>query len=42
VFGQRSQLWYQLAPRDTFELLARVYEVPRDVWRTRLDAFAAD
>jgi ABC-2 type transport system ATP-binding protein len=26
VFGQRSQLWYQLPPRDTFELLGRVYE----------------
>jgi ABC-2 type transport system ATP-binding protein len=38
VFGQRSQLWYQLAPRDTLELLARVYELPRDVWRSRLDA----
>jgi ABC-2 type transport system ATP-binding protein len=38
VFGQRSQLWYQLAPRDTFQLLARVYELPRDVWRARLDA----
>lgn len=38
VFGQRSQLWYQLAPRDTLELLARVYELPRDVWRARLDA----
>ena len=38
VFGQRSQLWYQLAPRDTLELLARVYELPRDIWRARLDA----
>ena len=38
VFGQRSQLWYQLTPRDTLELLARVYELPRDVWRARLDA----
>ncbi|HSQ28756.1 MAG TPA: ATP-binding cassette domain-containing protein [Gemmatimonadaceae bacterium] len=38
VFGQRSQLWYQLAPRDTMELLARVYELPPDVWRARLDA----
>jgi ABC-2 type transport system ATP-binding protein len=37
VFGQRSQLWYQLAPRDTIELLARVYELPRGVWRSRLD-----
>ena len=24
VFGQRSQLWYQLPPQDTFELLRRV------------------
>jgi len=38
VFGQRSQLWYQLAPRDTLELLACVYELPRHVWRARLDA----
>jgi ABC-2 type transport system ATP-binding protein len=43
VFGQRSQLWYSLAARDTLELLAHVYERPRDVWRARLaelsDAF---
>jgi ABC-2 type transport system ATP-binding protein len=38
VFGQRSQLWYQLAPRDTLELLARVYELPHALWRARLDA----
>jgi ABC-2 type transport system ATP-binding protein len=36
VFGQRSQLWYQLAARDTLELLAYVYEIPRDLWRERL------
>ena len=41
VFGQRSQLWYQLAPRDTLELLARVYEVPRDIWRARLGALVS-
>jgi ABC-2 type transport system ATP-binding protein len=29
VFGQRSQLWYHLPPRDTFELLARVYSLDR-------------
>ena len=44
VFGQRSQLWYNLAARDTLELLAHVYEIPRDAWRARLaeltDAFA--
>ena len=26
-FGQRSQLWYHLPPRDTFEVLARVYDL---------------
>jgi len=28
VFGQRSQLWYHLPPLDTFDLLARIYEIP--------------
>jgi ABC-type uncharacterized transport system ATPase subunit len=36
VFGQRSQLWYHLPPRDTFALLARVYEVDPSVHRRRL------
>jgi ABC-2 type transport system ATP-binding protein len=43
VFGQRSQLWYHLPARDTFELLASVYELPKAVQRERLakltDAF---
>src|ERR1700757_1022143 len=29
VFGQRSQLWYHLPPGDTFELLARIYNLRR-------------
>ena len=41
VFGQRSQLWYQLPARDTFELLGRVYEVERAEHRRRLDALTA-
>jgi viologen exporter family transport system ATP-binding protein len=41
VFGQRSQLWYQLPPRDTFELLGRVYEVERGEHRRRIDALVA-
>lgn len=44
VFGQRSQLWYHLPVRDTFELLARVYELDAPRWRHRLamlvEAFA--
>jgi ABC-2 type transport system ATP-binding protein len=38
VFGQRSQLWYHLPPRDTFALLADVYEIDRREYRRRLDA----
>ena len=43
VFGQRSQLWYHLPPSDTFEVLARIYELDREQYRERLkmlvDAF---
>ena len=41
VFGQRSQLWYQLPPRDTFELLGRVYEIDRAVHRRRIEALTS-
>lgn len=40
VFGQRSQLWYQLPPRDTFDLLGRVYEVDARAYRRRVDVLA--
>jgi ABC-2 type transport system ATP-binding protein len=36
VFGQKSQLWYHLPPQDTFNLLARIYELDRDAYRGRL------
>jgi ABC-2 type transport system ATP-binding protein len=38
VFGQRSQLWYHLPPGDTFELLARIYSLNRDDFRSTRDA----
>jgi len=41
VFGQRSQLWYQLPPRDTFALLGRVYEIAAPEHRRRLGALTA-
>jgi ABC-2 type transport system ATP-binding protein len=41
VFGQRSQLWYQLPPRDTFALLGRVYEVDATEHRRRIDMLVA-
>jgi len=37
VFGQRSQLWYQLPPRDTFALLGPVYDVDPTEHRRRID-----
>src|SRR5215470_19576812 len=41
VFGQRSQLWYQLPPRDTFELLGRVYEIDAPERRRRIDMLSS-
>jgi ABC-2 type transport system ATP-binding protein len=36
VFGQKSQLWYHLPPQDSFDLLARIYELDRGEYRERL------
>jgi ABC-2 type transport system ATP-binding protein len=37
VFGQRSQLWYHLPPRDTLELLAHIYNINRQEYIKRRD-----
>ncbi len=37
VFGQRSQLWYHLPARDSFDLLAHVYEIPKVDYQKRRD-----
>ena len=39
VFGQRTQLWWDLPLLDSFELLRHVYRVPFENWRRNLDAF---
>src|SRR5690554_3860846 len=36
VFGQRSQLWYQLPARDSFRLFGAVYELPARELERRL------
>jgi ABC-2 type transport system ATP-binding protein len=36
VFGQKSQLWYHLPPQDSFDLLARIYELESAAYRQRL------
>ena len=37
VFGQRSQLWYHLPPDDSFELLSRIYNLDRGVYKKQRD-----
>ncbi len=41
VYGQKSQLWYHLPPQDTFDLLARIYELDMVEYRKRR-AFLVD
>jgi ABC-2 type transport system ATP-binding protein len=39
VFGQRSQLWWDLAVGESFELLRHLYDVPPDIFKQRLGEF---
>lgn len=39
VFGQRTQLWWDLPLRDSFELLRHIYRIPPGRYRANLDAF---
>jgi ABC-2 type transport system ATP-binding protein len=40
VFGQRSQLYWDLPLRESFDLLRAIYDVPRDRYRRNLDHFS--
>jgi len=37
VFGQRSQLWWDVPVIDSFELLRDIYAIPPDIYRKNLD-----
>lgn len=37
VFGQRTQLWWDVPIRDSFLLLRDVYDLPQERWKARLD-----
>ena len=39
VFGQRTQLWWDLPLRDSFDLLRHIYRVPERRHRENLEAF---
>jgi len=41
VFGQRSQLYWDLPLRESFELLRSIYDVPRGRYRENLAHFSA-
>ncbi len=41
VFGQRTQLWWDIAVIEAFRLLARIYGVPDDILKARLVEFDA-
>lgn len=36
VFGQRTQLWWDLPLRETYSVLKEIYEVPDDSYRKRM------
>jgi ABC-2 type transport system ATP-binding protein len=36
VFGQKSQLWYHLPAADSFDLLAKIYELEQGAYKERL------
>ncbi len=39
VFGQRTQLWWDLAVIEAFHLLQKIYRIPQDEYRKRLDQY---
>src|SRR5690348_18371724 len=39
VFGQRTQLWWDIAVVESFKLLRRIYEVPERDFRERMEKF---
>ena len=41
VFGQRTQLWWDLPAIESFDLLRDIYKVPQDAYRRRRDALIA-
>jgi ABC-2 type transport system ATP-binding protein len=41
LFGQRSQLWFELPPRQSFALLGRIYGLDRRTTAARVEEFGA-
>jgi ABC-2 type transport system ATP-binding protein len=39
VFGQRTQLWWDLPLGESFSILKEIYEIPNDLYKQRLELF---
>ncbi|MGH9572710.1 MAG: ABC transporter ATP-binding protein [Candidatus Acidiferrales bacterium] len=39
VFGQRTQLWWDIAVVESFKLLRRIYDVPQRLFEERMERF---
>ncbi len=39
VFGQKTQLWWDLPVRESYDLLRMIYRIPKAVFRQRMDYF---
>lgn len=39
VFGQRTQLWWDLPIRETFSLLKDIYEIPDSIYKQNMERF---
>ncbi|MFK7692693.1 ATP-binding cassette domain-containing protein [Paenibacillus sp. HJGM_3] len=39
VFGQRTQLWWDLPILESFNLLKDIYEIPNNVYKTNMERF---
>jgi ABC-2 type transport system ATP-binding protein len=40
VFGQRTQLWWDLPVKDSFELLKHIFSIPEEVFKENIDNFS--
>ena len=39
IFGQRTQLWYNLPPIESFKVISEIYKVPDDLYQSRLNEY---
>lgn len=40
VFGQKTQLWWDLPVGESFDLLRLIYKIPQDVYKKRMEFFS--